>query len=414
MPTAEVTILDVNDSFLRRVSLTREDMVGKGLFEVFPDNPADAEDTGIEALRQSIAKAVSTGEVQHLAAQRFPIKKTMPNGKVIFEERFWNASNTPVFSPDGELLCIHHTTIEVTNEVRAVAALQKSEKRLTLALKAAGTAVWDMDTATQEIIPASDLVFSMLGYEPGEIITSSEWISLIHEEDLPGVREMIDDVIAGRRESYWRELRLRAKDGSWRWILSQATSVERDAHGRATRLVGMHTDFNERKLAEQRVREAALHDPLTGLPNRALLFEYGSHLIAAASRNHSRGALMFIDLDRFKPINDIYGHEIGDRVLQEVGRRLIGCTRQEDVVGRIGGDEFVIVLPHVDAGRYPAAIVAQHVIENISQPFLISNLELSLSPSIGISYYPEHATDMSSLIHTGIRSIVHMLTSSSI
>jgi diguanylate cyclase (GGDEF)-like protein len=139
---------------------------------------------------------------------------------------------------------------------------------------------------------------------------------------------------------------------------------------------------------------------LTGLPNRALLFEYGSYLIAAACRNHRRGALLFIDLDRFKPINDIYGHDIGDRVLQEVGRRLTGCTRQEDVVGRLGGDEFVVVLPHVDAGRHPAAVVAQHVIESISRPILVDSLELSISPSIGISYYPEHATDISALIHT--------------
>jgi diguanylate cyclase (GGDEF)-like protein/PAS domain S-box-containing protein len=375
-------------------------MIGKGLFEVFPDNPADAEDTGIDALRQSIAKAVATGEVQHMAAQRFPIRKLLPTGEVVFEERFWNASNTPIFADDGSILCIYHATIEVTNEVKAVAALWQSEKRLALALKAAGTAVWDMDVATREIIPASDLVYTMLGYSSGEINTSQEWSALVHEEDKPGVSELIDDVIQGRRDSYWREVRLRAKDGSWRWILSQATAAERDTAGRAIRLVGTHTDFNERKMAEQRVREAALHDSLTGLPNRALLFEYGNHLIAAARRKHSRGALLFIDLDRFKPINDIYGHEIGDRVLEEVGRRLVGCTRQEDVVGRLGGDEFVIILPHVDASRYPAGVVALHVVESISQPFRINSLELSISPSIGISYYPEHATDMSSLIHT--------------
>ncbi len=399
-PTSEVTILDVNDSFLKRVSLTREDMIGKGLFEVFPANPNDPEDTGVDALRQSIAQAVATGETQFMAAQRYPIKKTLPNGETVFEERFWNATNTPLFDEDGKIVCIYHSTIEVTNEVKAKTALQQSEKRLALALKAAGTAVWDMDVATQEIIPASDLVFTMLGYTPGDIKTSPEWLALIHEEDFPGVPEMIGDVIEGRRDSYWREVRLRAKDGSWRWILSQATAAERDTHGRAMRLVGTHTDFNERKHAEQRVREAALHDPLTGLPNRALLFEYGSHLIASARRNHSRGALLFIDLDRFKPINDIYGHEIGDRVLKEVGSRLLDCTRQEDVVGRLGGDEFVILLPHVDAGRYPAASVAQHVVDSITRPIPIDSLELSISPSIGISYYPEHATDMSSLIHT--------------
>lgn len=158
-------------------------------------------------------------------------------------------------------------------------------------------------------------------------------------------------------------------------------------------------DISERKLHEQRVRDASLHDWLTGLPNRALVFEYGGHLLAAARRGHGRGALLFIDLDRFKPINDLYGHETGDRVLQEVGRRLRQCTRTEDLVGRIGGDEFVILLPHLDASRHRAAIVAQHVVDSISRPFQVDARELSISPSIGISYFPEHAEDVDALIH---------------
>jgi diguanylate cyclase (GGDEF)-like protein/PAS domain S-box-containing protein len=164
-------------------------------------------------------------------------------------------------------------------------------------------------------------------------------------------------------------------------------------------ICAISTDITERKLAEQREREAALHDPLTGLPNRALVFEYVGHLLAGASRNHGRGALLFIDLDRFKPINDVYGHEAGDQVLQEVARRLVACTRQEDLVGRLGGDEFVIVLPNLEAEHHRAAAVARHVLDRLEQPFRINRLELSLSSSIGISYYPVHATDIETLIH---------------
>lgn len=158
-------------------------------------------------------------------------------------------------------------------------------------------------------------------------------------------------------------------------------------------------DISERKQNEQRVRDASLHDWLTGLPNRALVFEYGSHLLAAARRGHGGGAMLFIDLDRFKPINDLYGHETGDRVLQEVGRRLRQCTRTEDMVGRLGGDEFVILLPHLDASRHREAIVAQHVVDSISRPFQVNAFELSISPSIGIAYFPEHADDVDTLIH---------------
>jgi diguanylate cyclase (GGDEF)-like protein len=160
------------------------------------------------------------------------------------------------------------------------------------------------------------------------------------------------------------------------------------------------SDITERKLAEHQVRDASLHDALTGLPNRAFIFEFCDHLLAAALRDHGRGALLFIDLDRFKPINDLYGHETGDRVLQDVGKRLIDCTRHEDLVGPLGGDEFVIVLPYLDTDRQRAAVVAQHVVESISRPFRVDMLDLSISPSIGISYFPEHATDVGTLIHT--------------
>jgi diguanylate cyclase (GGDEF)-like protein/PAS domain S-box-containing protein len=373
----------MNDVCLRMIGMQREEVIGKRATEVFP---------GIQDFEFDFI-----GEFGRIGLQ---------GGDGDFEYYFpplklW--ISVYAYSPKrGECTVIF---TDVTARKNADAALQQSEKRLTLALKAAGTAVWEMDVGTQEIIPASDLVFTMLGYAPGDIQTSPEWLALIHDEDLPGVPEMIQEVIEGRRDSYWRELRLRAKDGRWHWILSQATATERDAQGKAIRLVGTHTDIDERKQAAERVREAAQHDPLTGLPNRALLFEYGSHLVAAACRNHSRGALLFIDLDRFKPINDIYGHDIGDRVLQEVGRRLAGCTRQEDVVGRLGGDEFIIILPHVDASRYSAAVTAQHVLDSISRPFPIDRLELSISPSIGISYYPEHATDISALIHTADRAM---------
>ena len=104
------------------------------------------------------------------------------------------------------------------------------------------------------------------------------------------------------------------------------------------------------KKAETALREAAEHDPLTGLPNRSLIFEYTRHLLAAANRKHSRGAILFIDLDRFKPVNDQYGHEAGDELLRQVAKRMLACVRQEDMIGRIGGDEFVIVLPTTHKG----------------------------------------------------------------
>lgn len=309
-------------------------------------------------------------------------------------------SAAPILAADGSVQGGVVAQIDITALMAAEQALREKEVRLALALKASGTAVWEMDVAEQKIIPADDSLCRMLGFSPGELRSMHDWIDLVHEDDRQELMAMITAVIRGEHESYGIELRLRTKEGGWRWVLAQAIASKRDSHGQATRLVGTNSDITERKAAEQRVRDAALHDSLTGLPNRALVFEYGGHLLAGAQRRQRNGALLFIDLDRFKPINDIYGHHIGDLVLKEVARRLRLCTREEDLVGRLGGDEFVVMLQPLEKAYPRAAVIAQHVVDQISQPFHIETLELSLTPSIGISYYPQHAANVSALIHT--------------
>lgn len=218
----------------------------------------------------------------------------------------------------------------------------------------------------------------------GEVIPLSQW---------PLARVLRGDVFADM------EVIVRRRDHQDQIVVSYSGRQVRDDEGRAILCVMTIRDVTERKRAEQREREAALHDPLTQLPNRALVLEYGSHLLAAARRNHCASSLLFVDLDHFKPINDQYGHATGDRVLQVVASRLKECTRQEDLVGRLGGDEFVILLPYLDVGRQWAAVVAQHVVDSISRPIMIDKMVLSVAPSIGISIYPDHGQDVASLIH---------------
>jgi diguanylate cyclase (GGDEF)-like protein/PAS domain S-box-containing protein len=189
----------------------------------------------------------------------------------------------------------------------------------------------------------------------------------------------------------------RRKDGTTVPVETTVTVLQIGGHWQ---MFASSRDIADRKIAEQRVIDAAMHDRLTGLPNRALVFEYGSHMLASAQREHGGGALLFIDLDRFKPINDLYGHAVGDQVLRDAAQRLVHCTRQEDLVGRLGGDEFVIILPHLTDSRQRAETVAMHVIESICRPFQVEELELSISPSIGISFFPEHGAEISALLHT--------------
>jgi len=164
-------------------------------------------------------------------------------------------------------------------------------------------------------------------------------------------------------------------------------------------------DITQQKKAEEKILHAARHDPLTGLPNRALIYELGLHLLASARRNKGKAAVLFFDLDRFKPINDTYGHTAGDKMLQEVARRLSGAVRSSDLVGRLGGDEFIAILgidSETDVSR-----AALHLLSRLSEPYQIDTLELRTSPSIGISIYPNDGRDIDTLIRNADAAMYH-------
>ena len=173
------------------------------------------------------------------------------------------------------------------------------------------------------------------------------------------------------------------------------------------RLVVSHiADISERREAERRVLHAARHDPLTGLPNRALVYELGAQLLASAKRHGDRIAILFFDLDRFKPINDTYGHTIGDRMLQQVGQRLKDGLRGNDLVGRLGGDEFVAILADI---RTDDAVLhmATQLLHTLREPYRIDTLDLKTSPSIGISIYPEDGDELDTLIRHADAAMYH-------
>jgi diguanylate cyclase (GGDEF)-like protein/PAS domain S-box-containing protein len=171
-------------------------------------------------------------------------------------------------------------------------------------------------------------------------------------------------------------------------------------------LCSFSLDITDQKEAEQRALHAAQHDPLTDLPNRALVYEFGNRLLSAAKRTSTICAVLFFDLDRFKPINDTYGHEIGDRMLQEVAQRLTRGVRGSDLVGRIGGDEFVAILSSIESER-DVEHAAKHLLAALREPYFIEGLELRTSPSIGISLYPADASEIDGLIRQADAAMYH-------
>ena len=187
-----------------------------------------------------------------------------------------------------------------------------------------------------------------------------------------------------------QEALLRARDELERRVQERTAELEM-ANAR------LQAEIQERKMAEQQIRYLANHDALTGLPNRRLLEDRLEQALEMARRNDHQVAIQFIDLDRFKPINDRHGHRVGDLLLQAVAMRLRSLLRAVDTVSRVGGDEFVVVLPEMQSSM-AACETAQRVLTALSKPYLVGGLGLLVTPSIGISMYPANGNDAESLL----------------
>jgi len=193
------------------------------------------------------------------------------------------------------------------------------------------------------------------------------------------------------------EVVIRRKDGS---LYDEALTISpvTDVNGRIQHFVAIKQDISERKATEERVQHLAHHDLLTDLPNRALLGDRLAQAVAQVRRERATLALMFLDLDQFKPVNDTLGHDVGDLLLKEVALRLKACVpRETDTVARLGGDEFVILLAQIERAM-DAVLVAGKVLAALRRPFLIGPHTLDISASIGIAVCPLHGEDVGQLL----------------
>ena len=369
-----------NDAYYQFVG--RRDILGKTLLEALPEISGQ----GYEELLDEVYHTGKPFVGRGLRAE-LQLEAHAPLRDVYFDALF-----QPLFGPGGEVTGIFCQLNEVTEAYRAQAALLESQDRLREGMVAARMVVWDWDLRMGHI-KLSENAPDILG-SPADLTETI--FKAIHPDDIHSVREAPLRTTP-ERPRYKLEFRFtRPDNGKTVWLENRA-HVQFDAHDRPCRVRGVALDITERKRAEKQIEDAARHDTLTGLPNRALLQEYCEHIVARTVRSGERGALLFIDLDRFKPINDIYGHDAGDKVLKDVAQRLLGCTRKEDIVSRLGGDEFIVVLPSIASPHDPAT-VGRHIVEAISRPIPFGELQLSVSPSIGIALFPEHGSDLESLV----------------
>ena len=270
---------------------------------------------------------------------------------------------------------------------------------LRMAMHCARQAAWHWEPATgRESLSTGFL--ELFGHPaPAERSNDARLLSLVHPDDAAAVGEWWRALEADGHEQNEIEYRIRGAGGDdeWHWIVSRGQAARRDAQGRPACISGMHTDITQRRRFDADIRQLAYFDALTGLANRAMLQEKLAQLIGAAERTHERLALLFIDLDNFKMVNDSLGHEAGDMLLRGVAERLRQHVRAEDVIARLGGDEFVIVLTQLSQDDLPAR-AARRLIEALTPPFVLHGQEINVSPSIGISVFPTDGRDSATLL----------------
>jgi diguanylate cyclase (GGDEF)-like protein/PAS domain S-box-containing protein len=266
----------------------------------------------------------------------------------------------------------------LVDEIRA------SEERYALAARAANDGLWDWD------VPSGTVFYSprwkaMLGYAEDEIGTKpDEWLSRVHADERDELEDMVVHQLSGGQGPLQIEHRMLAKDGTYRWTLCRAIAVPAPS-GRAARIVGSLTDITERKELESRLRQAALYDSLTGLPNRLLFMDRIDQAFARARRTPDyKFCILFMDLDGFKSVNDTYGHAFGDELLVRVAERIAAHLRDNDTAVRFGGDEFAVLLDNVNSMDHVRTI-AKRLQAKLSARYDIEGQEVSVSATIGIA-----------------------------
>jgi diguanylate cyclase (GGDEF)-like protein/PAS domain S-box-containing protein len=383
--TRDQKFLHCNDRFSEMFGWSTQELIGQPTHIVYPSAEAFAE------MGRIAVPILSTGG-------RLDIETLMKRRDgTTFMCRFLAKAIDPSDKSKG--------TIFIAEDVTERRAADESLKQLLLEYQSIleNASLGIAFTRDRKFLRCNERFGELFGWDKDELVGLSTNILFPSAQAFAEMRNMATPILSGG-ERLDTEVLMKRRDASVFWCRILAKAIDRTDSRKGT--VFIVEDITQRKKAEERIIYMAHYDALTGLPNRLLLQDRIKQAVAQAHRNLTQMAVLFIDLDHFKHINDSLGHQIGDRTLQLVASRLQQCLREGDSVARLGGDEFVLSLPLL-ASSNDAAMVAQKVLNVLAAPFIVDGNELHVDASIGISLYPNDGVDAESLMRTSDTAMYH-------
>lgn len=375
MINRERRFVEVNEKLCELYGYTREEFLGKTPLDFITE----------ESRAELIAQMQRIDTTDHRRYQLTARRKDGSTFPILL-------NNTTHRDGRGEVVGSFGFITDLTPIVAAQQAVADSERELRRILDSMQDTYYRTD-AEGRLLRLSPGVQTLLGFSPDEIV--GQRLADFYA-DPEGRAAFLAALKAGGGSVTGYEAQMRHKDGHAVWVLTNAQYVL-DAQGKFIGVEGTTRDISEKKIAQERIDFLAHHDPLTELPNRLLVKDRFERAVKHGKRAGTRNALLFVDLDRFKPINDSHGHSVGDVVLRAVAQRLQGCVRGTDTVSRQGGDEFMMILTDLRGGE-AAAQVAEKVLAALARPFHVERLAMSLGASIGIVLSPDDGEEFEDLL----------------
>ncbi len=362
-----------NQTLARLYGSTPEAMVGKD------DADFGVPETMAQGFRDNVRAIMARGETTVV----FEDSRDATSGEI----RHFKSIKKPFKDAQGndQILVIAH---DITDIVEAQQRVADNEKLLREVLAIIHEGIWDWHVASGRVTHNAQW-YASLRVAPGDVAeTLDGFIRLIHPDDRDLVRQRIEALLRGETDNYYSEHRLLCGDGSEIWVHDRGRVVERDAAGRPVRVVGSFADISYQRKHQQQLEHVAHYDALSGLPNRVLLADRLQQAMVQAQRRGEQLAVVYLDLDGFKAVNDQFGHDTGDRLLVTLADRMKRALREGDTLARLGGDEFVAVLVDLKSAESCLPLLIR-LLKTIAQPVHDVVGALHVSASLGVSFYPQ-------------------------